>query len=42
MAEAALMLCTSAPETTTGSINYSMELLGRSFPDGPWALSATY
>lgn len=42
MADAALILCTSPPETTTGHIVYSMEMLGQPFPDGPWALSATY
>lgn len=39
MAEAALLLCTG---TSTGRIAYSMELLGRPLPDGPWALSRTY
>jgi len=39
MAEAALLLCNG---TTTGRIAYSTELLGRPFPDGPWALSATF
>jgi citronellol/citronellal dehydrogenase len=42
MADAALRLCTSAPAIVTGRIAYSMELLGQPFPDGPWALSATY
>ncbi|WP_210717336.1 SDR family NAD(P)-dependent oxidoreductase [Amycolatopsis acididurans] len=42
MADAALRLCTSAPDTATGQIVYSMESFGRPFPDGPWALSATY
>jgi citronellol/citronellal dehydrogenase len=42
MAEAALRLCTTPPESVTGTINYSMELLGRPLPDGPWALSRTY
>jgi citronellol/citronellal dehydrogenase len=42
MPDAALVLCTSAPDTVTGRIEYSMELLGKPFPDGPWALSATY
>ncbi|MBO0852364.1 MAG: SDR family oxidoreductase [Nocardia sp.] len=41
MAEAAALLCDSRSEDT-GRITYSMELLGRPFPDGPWALSATY
>lgn len=39
MADAALVLCTSPG---TGRIAYSMELLGRPLPDGPWALSGTY
>jgi len=26
----------------TGRIAYSMDLLGRPFPDGPWALPATF
>lgn len=42
MASAALLLCTSAPEEVTGSISYSMELLGRPLPNGPWALSRTF
>ena len=42
MADAALMLCGARPGTMTGRIAYSMELLDRPFPDGPWALSATY
>jgi citronellol/citronellal dehydrogenase len=42
MAEAALALCTAAPGAVTGRIAYSMELLGRPLPDGPWALSATF
>jgi NAD(P)-dependent dehydrogenase (short-subunit alcohol dehydrogenase family) len=42
MADAALLLCTSPPDEVTGRIAYSMEFLGRPFPDGPWALSATY
>lgn len=41
MAEATLALCTKPPGRT-GRINYSMELLGRPFPEGPWALSATF
>ncbi|GAA3204813.1 SDR family NAD(P)-dependent oxidoreductase [Actinocorallia longicatena] len=40
MADAALVLC--GPDPGTGRIVYSMELLGRPFPDGPWALSATF
>jgi citronellol/citronellal dehydrogenase len=42
MADAALELCTAPPAALTGRIAYSMELLGRPFPDGPWALAATY
>ena len=42
MAEAALLICSTPPGTVTGQINYSMEFLGRPFPDGPWALSATF
>jgi NAD(P)-dependent dehydrogenase (short-subunit alcohol dehydrogenase family) len=42
MAEAALRLCRAPAGTVTGRIAYSMELLGRPFPTGPWALSATY
>jgi NAD(P)-dependent dehydrogenase (short-subunit alcohol dehydrogenase family) len=42
MADAAVLLCATEPETTTGRIAYSMELLGRPFPDGPWALSGTF
>jgi NAD(P)-dependent dehydrogenase (short-subunit alcohol dehydrogenase family) len=42
MADAALLLCSTAPGTMTGRIAYSMELLGRPFPEGPWALSMTY
>ncbi len=42
MAEAAVMLCSAPPGTLTGRVVYSMELLGRPFPDGPWALSATF
>jgi citronellol/citronellal dehydrogenase len=42
MADAALMLCSAPPGTVTGRIAYSMELLERPFPDGPWALSGTY
>jgi NAD(P)-dependent dehydrogenase (short-subunit alcohol dehydrogenase family) len=40
MAEAALALC--GPEAGTGRIVYSMDLLGRPFREGPWALSATF
>jgi citronellol/citronellal dehydrogenase len=39
---AALELCRPAPGVLTGRIAYSMELLGRDFPAGPWALDATY
>ena len=42
MADAALLLCSAAPGTVTGRIAYSMDLLGRPFPDGPWALAATF
>ena len=46
MAEAALELCGAAagtaPGAVTGRVAYSMELLGRPFPEGPWALSATF
>ncbi|WP_200827539.1 SDR family NAD(P)-dependent oxidoreductase [Thermomonospora echinospora] len=42
MADAALLLCGADPGTVTGRIAYSMELLGRPFPEGPWALSATF
>ncbi|MFI0355020.1 SDR family NAD(P)-dependent oxidoreductase [Actinomadura sp. 9N407] len=42
MAEAALLLCGADSGTVTGRIGYSMDLLGRPFPDGPWALSATF
>jgi citronellol/citronellal dehydrogenase len=42
MSEAALQVCSTPPVTMTGRIVYSMEFLGRPFPDGPWALSMTY
>src|SRR5512142_405650 len=54
MADAALRLCCASGEASpwassgappgevTGRIAYSMDLLGRPFPDGPWALSATF
>ena len=42
MADAALALCATAPGEVTGRIAYSMDVLGRPFPDGPWALSATF
>lgn len=41
MAEAALLLCSGAPGEVTGRIEYSMSLLGRPLPDGPWAVAAT-
>jgi len=42
MANAALLLCETEPGAMTGRIVYSMDLLGRPFPDGPWALSKTF
>lgn len=42
MADAAVELCTAPPGTVTGRIVYSMEFLGRPFPEGPWALSDTF
>jgi citronellol/citronellal dehydrogenase len=42
MADAAVLLCSAPPGTVTGRIVYSMELLGRPFPQGPWAVSATF
>jgi NAD(P)-dependent dehydrogenase (short-subunit alcohol dehydrogenase family) len=42
MADAALLLCRAPAGTVTGRIAYSMDLLGRPLPDGPWALSATF
>ncbi len=42
MADAALVLCGADPGTVTGRISYSMDLLGRPFPEGPWALSSTF
>jgi NAD(P)-dependent dehydrogenase (short-subunit alcohol dehydrogenase family) len=42
MAEAALRMCATAPGEVTGRIVYSMELLGRPLPEGPWALSRTF
>lgn len=42
MADAALLLCSGNPAELTGRITYSMEYLGRPFPNGPWALSATF
>lgn len=42
MAEAALEILRAPAGEVTGRIVYSMESLGRPFPDGPWALSATF
>jgi NAD(P)-dependent dehydrogenase (short-subunit alcohol dehydrogenase family) len=42
MADAALELCRAPAGAVTGRIAYSMEMLGRPLPDGPWALSATF
>jgi citronellol/citronellal dehydrogenase len=42
MADAALALCTRDPAAMTGTIGYSMDLLGRPMAEGPWALSATF
>lgn len=42
MADAAVALCTGGDPDDTGRVAYSMELLGRPLPDGPWALSATF
>jgi NAD(P)-dependent dehydrogenase (short-subunit alcohol dehydrogenase family) len=42
MADAALLLCSGPAGEVTGRIVYSMELLGRPLPDGPWALSETF
>jgi citronellol/citronellal dehydrogenase len=42
MAQAAVLLCGAPPGTLTGRVAYSMELLGRPFPDGPWTLSRTF
>ncbi|MBL7488245.1 SDR family NAD(P)-dependent oxidoreductase [Frankia sp. AgB1.9] len=42
MAEATLRLVSTPAGAVTGRIVYSMDLLGRPFPDGPWALSATF
>lgn len=42
MAEAALRACSAPPATMTGRIVYSMEFLGRPFPEGPWSVSMTY
>jgi NAD(P)-dependent dehydrogenase (short-subunit alcohol dehydrogenase family) len=42
MADAAVLVCGTGPGAMTGRIVYSMELLGRPFPDGPWAFSMTF
>jgi NAD(P)-dependent dehydrogenase (short-subunit alcohol dehydrogenase family) len=42
MADAALILCSGPAGAVTGRIVYSMDVLDRPFPDGPWALSATF
>ncbi|WP_007508207.1 SDR family NAD(P)-dependent oxidoreductase [Pseudofrankia saprophytica] len=42
MAQAALALVATPAGAVTGRIVYSMDLLGRPFPDGPWAVSATF
>jgi citronellol/citronellal dehydrogenase len=42
MADAAVVLCRAPAGAVTGRIAYSMELLGRPLPDGPWALSRTF
>ncbi|HKE72662.1 MAG TPA: SDR family NAD(P)-dependent oxidoreductase [Acidimicrobiales bacterium] len=42
MPAAALALCATPPGAVTGRIAYSMELLGHDWPEGPWALSATW
>lgn len=42
MAEATLRLVSTPAGSVTGQIVYSMDLLGGLFPDGPWALSATF
>jgi citronellol/citronellal dehydrogenase len=39
---AALELCRRSPGEVTGRIAYSMDLLGRDFPEGPWCLGSTY
>jgi len=41
-AQAAVLLCGAPPGTLTGRVAYSMELLGRPLPNGPWALSETF
>ena len=42
MADAALLLCSTPAGEVTGTINYSMDLLGLPFPEGPWSVSATF
>ena len=42
MADAAVLLCAAPAGTVTGRIVYSMDYLGRPFPDGPWAFPATF
>jgi citronellol/citronellal dehydrogenase len=42
MAEAALRVIVTPAAEMTGRIVYSMELLGRPLPEGPWSLSRTY
>jgi len=42
MAEAALALSCELPKDITGRIVYSMDVLGRPFTEGPWALAATF
>lgn len=42
MADAALRLLATPPGAVTGRIDYSMDLLELPFPEGPWALSATF
>jgi citronellol/citronellal dehydrogenase len=42
MPDAAVALCSDPPGAVTGRIAYSMEVLGRPFTEGPWALAATF
>jgi NAD(P)-dependent dehydrogenase (short-subunit alcohol dehydrogenase family) len=42
MADAAFVLCSGTAGETTGKIAYSMEVLGRPFTEGPWALAETF
>lgn len=42
MADASLLLCSAPAGTMTCRIDYSMDLLDLPFPEGPWALSATF